>query len=154
VTWFASRSLRERRLILVMLALAALTLLWAGIIRPVQDGLAASRTRHVDAVIRLGETEARVDAVRAVLRDRRGPLAVPLADEVRRRADAAGFTLASLEPAGSDRVRAGIASARPGALTAWLARLEAGGVIVDAASLTPNPDRTVGASLTLRSRGN
>ena len=52
----------------------------------------------------------------------------------------------------NDRVRVAVQSARPGALAGWLARLEARGVIVDSATFTPNPDRTVGATLTLRSR--
>ena len=43
--WFASRSLRERRLILVMLGLAAVTLVWAAIILPVRNGLSSSRER-------------------------------------------------------------------------------------------------------------
>ena len=33
--WFDTRSLREKRLLLVMAALAVLTLVWGGIIRPV-----------------------------------------------------------------------------------------------------------------------
>ena len=64
-TWFEGRSLRERRLILAMLALAALTLVWAAVVRPVRDGLASARERHADAVIRLAETETAVDAIRA-----------------------------------------------------------------------------------------
>lgn len=150
--WFEGRTLRERRLILVMLGLAVVTILWAGIIRPVGDGLASARTRHADAVTRLGETQARVDAVRLV--QRRAPLSLPLpfADEVRARAAEAGFTLTSVDQDGADRVRVGVQSARPGALTGWLARLERRGLIVDSAAFTANPDQTVGATLTLRSR--
>ena len=83
--WFEGRSLRERRLILVMLALAALTIAWGGVIRPLGDALASARTRHADAVIRLGETRARVEAARLVTRDGAGRLASPIADEVRAR---------------------------------------------------------------------
>lgn len=151
-TWFEGRSLRERRLILVMLALLAVTIVWAGVVRPLDDALAAARTRHADAVVRLGETEASVDAVR--LATRRGPAALPLplADEVRVRAAEAGFTLSNVEPDGADRVRVAIQSARPGALTAWLARMEARGLLVDSLSFTPGADGTVAASATLRSR--
>jgi general secretion pathway protein M len=150
-TWFDARSLRERRLILVMLALLAVTVAWLGILRPLNDGQASARARHADAVIRLGETRARVEAVR--LASRRGPttLGAPV-DEIRARAAEAGFTLLSVEPDGPDRVRVAVQSARPGALAAWLARLEARGLLVDTAAFTPNPDRTVGATLTLRSR--
>lgn len=151
--WFASRSLRERRLILVMLGLLAVTIAWGGVIRPLNDALAGARTRHADAVIRLGETQARVETV--LRAQRRAPATLPLAlaDEVRVRASEAGFTLTSVEPDGSDRVRVSVQSARPGALTGWLARLEARGLLVDEAAFTANPDQTVGATLTLRSRG-
>ncbi|WP_375404297.1 type II secretion system protein GspM [uncultured Sphingomonas sp.] len=150
--WFDGRSLRERRLLIAMLALAALTLAWAGVIRPVDDRLASARTRHADAVIRLGETRALVDAARLIQRGGAGRLIAPIADEVRARAAEAGFTLLSVDLDGPDRVRVAVQSARPGALAGWLARLEARGLLVDSAAFTPNPDRTVGATLTLRSR--
>lgn len=151
-TWFEGRSVRERRLLLVMVALLALTVVWGGIVRPLDDALASARTRHADAVIRLGETQARVEAVRLV--QRRGPvtLPLPLADEVRVRASEGGFALGGVEPDGADRVRVTIQSARPGALTGWLARQEARGLIVDSAAFTPGPDGNVSAQLTIRSR--
>jgi general secretion pathway protein M len=150
--WFEGRSRRERRLILVMLALAALTLAWAGVIRPLGDALASARTRHADAVIRLGETRARLEAARLAGRGGARRIAAPIADEVRARAAEAGFTLLSVDNDGPDRVRVSVQSARPGALAGWLARLEERGVIVDSVAFTPNPDRTVGAALALRSR--
>ncbi|PAX09678.1 type II secretion system protein GspM [Sphingomonas lenta] len=151
-TWFEARSVRERRLLLVMFALLAVTIVWGGIIRPLNDALASARTRHADAVIRLGETQARVDAVRLVQRGGPVTLPLPLADEIRVRASEGGFTLAAVEPDGADRVRVSIQSARPGALTGWLARQEARGLIVDSAALTPGPDGNFGAQLTIRSR--
>ena len=151
-TWFDGRSLRERRMLLVMMALAVLTLIWGAIIRPVGDGLSSARERHADAVTRLGETQAQVDALKDAQRRRPAPLTGSLADVVRAQADQAGFALASLDADGADRVRVGIQSARPGALTAWLARLERGGILVDAAAMTNNGDKTVAATLTLKAR--
>jgi general secretion pathway protein M len=151
-TWFDGRSLRERRLILVMFALAALTIAWAGVIRPVGDALAGARARHADAVIRLGETRARVDAARLAQRGGAVRPTAPIADEIRARAAEAGFILLSVDADGPDRVRVAIPSARPGALAGWLARLETRGLLVDSAAFTPNPDRSVGATLTLRAR--
>lgn len=155
--WFAARSLREKRLILVMLALLALTLIWAGIIRPVGDALSSARERQADAVTRLGQTRTEVDVVRAV-QSRRGPAGIAglsgtLADAVRGRADAAGFTLASLDPQADDRVHVTLTSARPAALVAWLARLERGGILIDSARMTDNGDRTVAADLVLKAQG-
>ena len=150
--WFERRTPRERRLILVMLALAGLTIAWAGVIRPLQDTLASARSRHADAVVRLGEAQARVEAVQSVIRGGPITLSLPLPDEVRARAAEGGFTLASVEPEGADRVRVAVQAARPGALTGWLARLESRGLIIESVSYTANPDRSVSATVTLRSR--
>jgi general secretion pathway protein M len=150
-SWFAGRSLRERRLILVMLALLVVTIAWGGILLPLTDGLAAARTRHADAVLRLADTEARVAAIRGTARA--APLGQPLEAEVRARADAAGFTVASLAPQGSDRVTLSIPQARPGAMFAWVAGLEEAGILVESMAVTNNGDRTVSLQLTLRSQG-
>jgi general secretion pathway protein M len=151
--WFDARSLRERRMILVMLALLALTILWAGLILPVTDGLAAARTRAASAVQLLAGTEARIDAVRALEHDKPAPLAAPLDTVIRERADAAGFTLGGVTAQGADRVQISIASARPGPLMAWIGGLEDGGILVDTLSLTDNGDKTVGAQVLLKARG-
>jgi general secretion pathway protein M len=151
-TWFAGRSLRERRLLLVMAALALVTLVWAGIIIPVRDGLSSARERHQAAAVRLGETQAAIDSIKTVRALRTPPLAGALQDVVRAEADQAGFALETLEPQGAQRVRTTIRSARPGALTAWLARLERIGILVDTATLRDNGDRTVGVDLVLKVR--
>lgn len=150
-TWFDSRAPRERWLILVMLALFAATILWAGLIRPVGDGLSSTRERYDDAVIRLGETQARANAVHAILRGHPQPLGAPLPDAVRERADAAGFTLGSVDPDG-DNVRVVIPSAKAAPLLGWLAGMEADGVLVDAGTISGNGDGTVSAQLTLKAR--
>lgn len=149
--WFDGRAPREKKLLLVMVALAVLTLIWAAIIRPVGDGLSSARERHADAVIRLGETQAQVAALRDIQRNRARPITGTLADMVRAEADQAGFALASLDQDGA-RVRVGIQSARPAALVAWLARLERIGILVDTATMTDNGDKTVGVALALKAR--
>jgi general secretion pathway protein M len=151
-TWFEGRSLRERRLLLVMAALAVLTLLWALIIRPVGDGLSSARARHADAVTRLGETQAQVATLRDIQRTRARPLTGTLADVVRAEADQAGFALATLDQDGADWMPTRTRSARPAALVTWLARLERVGILVDSAALTEKGDKTVGVALTLKAR--
>ncbi len=150
--WFAARSGREKRLILVMLALAVLVLLWAGIVLPVTDGLASAREREGDAAIRLAETEARVEAIAALGRARAPSLGQGLDPTVRARAEEAGFAVSTLNLVGPDRVQLGITAARPGALVAWLATLERQGLLVESLQMTGNDDRSVAATLTLRVR--
>lgn len=152
IAWFAGRSLRERRLILVMLALAVVTIVWAGVILPVRNGLSSSRERYTGAVVRLGAAEAGMAQVKAIQRRQPQPLAGALADVVRARAEAAGFALASLDVEAPDRIRTSIATARAGALMAWIAGLEADGMLVDALSVTGNGDGTVTAQMTLKVR--
>jgi len=148
--WFGGRSLREKRLLVVMVALLAVTLVWAGIVRPVGDALSSTEERHAAAVVRLGEAEAAVTAIRAG--GRPAALGTSLADAVRARADQAGFPLQDLNEDGPDRVRVRVPTARPGALTRWLAAMEAGGILVEQATLTDNGDRSVAAQLVLRAR--
>lgn len=153
IAWFTDRSLREKRLIAAMLALLLLTVIWFAVIRPLGDGLSAERQRHADAVIRLGETQAAVTAIRAAQRARPAPLTGTFADAVRARAADAGFAIASLDEDGADRVRVGIAGARPAALVPWLARIEAQGILVETVTLTDKGDRSVGVQLVLKRRG-
>ena len=152
IAWFHGRSLREKRLLVVMFALLAITLIWLALLRPLSDALSDARLLHADAVVRLGESQARVEALRVIGRLRAAPLTGTLADSVRFRAAEAGFAVATLEEDGPGRVRVGIAGARPAAVLPWLARLEASGILVDAATLTDKGDRSVGANLTLRAR--
>ncbi len=51
--WWGARSARERRLLLVMLALAALVLGWLAVVRPLADALDAPKARHGAAVVAL-----------------------------------------------------------------------------------------------------
>ncbi len=148
--WFMARSLRERRLLLAMAALLVVTILWAGVILPVRDGLETSQARYDDAVVRLATTRGEVDSIKA--NGRRPALTASPADTVRAAADQAGFAVATLDEQGAGRVHLTIQSARPGALSGWLAGLEVRGILVDAATLRDNGDRSVGADLVLKAR--
>ena len=152
-TWFDGRSLREKRLLLAMAALAVLTLLWVGIILPVTDSLSSAKERHADAVVRMGETQARLAVLQDLQRDRPAPLGGPLDAIIRARANEAGFPLSLANPIGNDRIQIGIASARPGALLGWIGDLERAGILVDSLNITNNGDQTVAAQMTLKARG-
>lgn len=149
-SWFEARALRERRLILVMLALLAVTIVWAAIIRPTRDGLSSARERHGDAVVRLATTQASIDAIRSA--GRRVALTGSLDDTVRAFADQGGFVLGALDDRGGGRVHVTIQAARPAALARWLARTERGGLLVDTATWRDNGDGSVAADLVFRAR--
>lgn len=151
--WFDGRSLREKRLLLVMGALAILTIVWGGIIRPVTDGLSSARERYAGAVVRLGNTQTRVAAVQALQQNRPAVLSGPLEAAVRARADSAGFPLSAATPIDNNRVQIAINSARPAALLAWIAELEGAGILVDTLNVTNNGDKTVAVQMTLKARG-
>jgi general secretion pathway protein M len=151
--WFAERSLREKRMLIVMAVLLVLTLIWAAIIRPVSDGLSSARERHADAVIRLAETQARVKAVTTLQQQHPAPITASLDTIIRDRANEAGFALASVTADGPNRVQISIGTARPGALVGWIAQLEAAGILVDSLATSDNGDKTVSAQMTLKVRG-
>ncbi|MEN2785141.1 type II secretion system protein GspM [Sphingomonas qilianensis] len=152
-TWFDGRSLREKRMLLAMAGLALLTVIWAGIILPVTDALSSARERHAGAVVRLGETQARLAVLQDLQRDRPAALGAPLDTVIRLRANEAGFPLSLATPMGNDRVQIAITSAKPGALLGWIGELERAGILVDSLNMTNNGDQTVAAQMTLRARG-
>lgn len=152
--WLDARSLRERRLILVMVALALVTILWAGVIRPVRNGLSESRERYTQAVVRLGEAEAALSQVKAIQRRQLPTPEGLLADVVRARAEAAGLTLTGLDSEAPDRVRVSVATARAGALTQWIGALEGEGVLVESLTVSGAGNGAVSAQMTLAARGN
>ncbi|OYY91408.1 MAG: general secretion pathway protein GspM [Sphingomonas sp. 28-66-16] len=152
-SWFSGRSLREQRLILVALALAAVTVLSFGIIRPVEDGLAAAKARQRDAVLRLATTESQLRALTELQRDRPPPLQAPLDSEIRARAAAAGFVLSNVAPQANNAVLVAIASARPSALFGWIGDLERSGILVESLTTTDNGDQTISVQLSVKARG-
>jgi general secretion pathway protein M len=150
--WYRARSQREQYMVLgggvaVLLAFAYF------LIVPLSDALASAKARHADAVIALGETQVRVDAVKAMQADRAAPLDTPLEAMIRARANDAGFALTNVTPQGSDRVAIAIASARPGALIGWIAGLESSGVLIDQLATTDNGDSTVAVQMTVKAQG-
>ena len=150
--WYRARTQREQYMVLggavaVVLAFAYF------LIVPLGDALASAKARHADAVIALGETQVRVDAVKQMQADRAAPLDAPIEAMIRARANDAGFALTNVTPQGGDSVQIAIASARPGALIGWIAGLESSGVLIDRLATTDNGDRTVAVQMTVKAQG-
>jgi general secretion pathway protein M len=146
--WWMERSPRERILLGVMLALAALLLAWLLAVTPLADALDAAKARHNDAVIALAEARARnhSDLVRVP-----APApAMPVDSLLGRAATEAGFTGARVASQGPNRASVAIAAARPQALFAWVARLEATGLVVERLRADANADHSLSAEAVVR----
>lgn len=151
--WFRVRSRREQRLILAMLALAALVLAWLLVVRPLGDALAAARSRHAAAVIALAEARSRGEAIGRLEKSRPPPLGEPLGGMLARAAGETGFPLSRIETEAGGAVTLAVAAARPQAFFAWVDEMErVRGLIVERLSATSNSDRTVSVEVTFRAR--
>lgn len=151
IGWWALRTTREQRLLLAMFALFAIAILWFGIIRPLDDALADARARQQRAVIAEAEARAQANAIAVFRRNRPPTLDLPVRIFVPQSASAAGFTVSRADPFEPDGVSIVIGSVRPAAFFTWLASLQARGLIVEALSATPSPDRTLSVQFTVRS---
>lgn len=149
MAWWRERSLREQRMLLVMFALLAVTLLWLGIYRPVQGALSTARERHQDAVMALGEAKASAASLAQLGKTGAAALAGPLAPIVSQSANEAGFANATVAPQGDRRVSISIPSARPGPVLSWIAALEARGIVVERLTARANSDPTLTVDATL-----
>ena len=153
MNWFRSRSLREQRLILVMLGMAAIVLAWLLVVRPLGDALAVARERHGAAVVALADARAQAAEIARLEGEASAPAGVPVDALVARAAAEAGFQLSQIQTAPDGSVNLSMESARPQAFFDWVAQLEAGqGLIVDRLNARANADRTVAVELGLRRR--
>lgn len=141
--WWSALTLREKRLVAVMLTLVAIVFLWLGIIRPVEDGLARANADHLIAVDRSARVAAAVDALKAAPARATPKLDAALDQVVSQSATEAGFTIDSSNLVGADHVSIAIGSARASALFGWLAGLEARGVVVETIMMQPGTNNTV-----------
>ncbi|CAN5221063.1 hypothetical protein BH10PSE15_BH10PSE15_05140 [soil metagenome] len=150
--WFDGRSAREKQLLVVMAVLFVVTIGWA-LYLPIGDALSSAKTRHGDAVIRYGETQARVRAIEALRKGGPAQLAGPLDAVIRDRANEAGFDLSGVGSAPGGGVQFAILKAKPTALLGWIATLEGSGILVDSVSATDNGDKTVAVQMSVKAQG-
>ena len=148
-----ARTPRERWLLAIMFALLAIVLAWLLILRPLGDMLSDARERHGRAVAALADARADAAVLRTIQGRKVQALPGPLEVVVGRAASDAGFQLSQLDDRGGGRVAIAIPAARPQALFAWVADLEAKqGLVVDRLTATANPDKSLSAEITFRRR--
>ncbi|MET0364326.1 MAG: type II secretion system protein GspM [Sphingobium sp.] len=134
--WWSGLSDRERRLVTLMLVLVGGVVLWLGVLRPVQAGIANGWVRYGAAVDANASVRAKLKRLKgkgtgAVRSD------VPMGQSVAQTASEAGLTLDRSAAQGTGRLAITIGSAKAGALLAWLSDLEARGVLVETINMTP-----------------
>lgn len=138
ILWM-QRSVRERWLLAVMFALVACIILWLGVYRPVEAGLANARADHQLALERKARIAQAVGRLQQGGEDKRSLIAAAqLEQTVAQSAAEAGFTLERTEARGQGALSIAIASARPGALLSWLAVLERQGALVESITMAPS----------------
>lgn len=143
-SWFEARSARERRLILLMLAIAVPLLAWLLVVVPLNSAYDSALERHLEAVDRNGRVRALADPVRTARPAVVAPAgSADLALVVAEAATQAGLTVDSTSPTGPDSVTIAIAQARPTAAVEWLRNFELRGIRVEELRMTPAADGTV-----------
>jgi general secretion pathway protein M len=154
VDYWGQRSLRERRLIAMMLIIALPLLLWLLVARPLNAALVNAKERQAEAVARHGRILARIDAIDHGASSGRSSTKVGSLDLfVAEAASQRGLTLDSSSPQGSDAVSVRIAHARPEALVDWLIGFERQGIVIAEMHMTANADGSVALDAQLRRSG-
>jgi len=153
--WWNGRAPRERLLLAIMLALLAVVVGWLGVVRPLESGLRGAVRANVEASERHADVARKVDWLKqGEGRTARAPSSLPVDQIVGQSAGEVGFTLDRVEAQGRDRVDIAIASARSTALLGWIAALEAQGIAIDKALISPSGvTGTVSAQLGFRRVG-
>lgn len=148
--WYHARSLRERRLILLMLVIAVPLLAWLLVVVPLGKAYDTALERHLEAVDRNGRVRALAEPAR-ISQPAVAPAAgaADLALVVAEAATQAGLTLDSTSPAGPDTVTISIAQARPTAAVQWLRDFELRGIRVEDLRMAPAADGTVSVTARL-----
>lgn len=151
--WWAGRSLREQRLLIVMTALAALVLAWLLVIRPLGDALALARERHAQAVVRLAETRAHADRLAGLGGGRPAAPAEPIHLFLSRSASDAGFRPNRVQPTGPNEATLAFDAVRPQAFFGWLSLAESRGLRIQRLNAVPNRDQTVSVEVGFEREG-
>lgn len=134
--WWLGLSGRERRMVSIMLVMVGGVFLWLGVWRPVEAGIANGWVRYGAAVDANASVRAKIRLLRRAS-IRTGSTNAAIGQSVAQSASEAGLTLDRSAVQGEGRMAITIASARGGAALAWLAGLEARGVMVETISMTP-----------------
>ncbi len=149
-SWYAGLTRREQRYISVLAALVAVLLLIYGIILPIIAAHGAAEQRHRSAVAQSGRVMADLRLLDAAPARPAGPLEGPLHMFIAASAEAQGFVLQANQPRGDVATTIVVPAAVPTAALAWLNGLEARGIQIETATITPAADGRVAINASLQ----
>jgi general secretion pathway protein M len=140
--WWGGRTLRERRMLMVMVGLLVATAVWLGAVQPVLAWREAAAARAGAAALTLAEVRASVASLGPV-RSTTAPPAEGLEPLIRRTAAAAGLEVVTVMSA-TGQLGVQLSSVSSGPLFAWLAALETDHRLsICALGVTENSDATL-----------
>lgn len=154
--WFMGRSVRERWLVALMLAIAIPLLSYLLIYRPLTAAIERAEQRHALAVSNHGLVLSRLAQLDQARRPAVGAppsSGAPLSLRITEAAALAGVSLTANEPRGTASASITLAPAAPTAALRWLRQLEEGGIVVRELTITPQPGGQVVATATLSQAG-
>lgn len=148
--WYLGLTRRERVLVAIAAALAALVLLAYGLVLPLDRALHASVVRHREAVERSGRLTAMLAELDKPAAGRAATAVGPVDQLVATSAETAGMVIQSNQAQGNDAATVAITGASATGALRWLDGLSAQGIAVAALTMTPAADGSVALNATLR----
>ncbi|MEP3225954.1 MAG: type II secretion system protein GspM [Parasphingorhabdus sp.] len=149
--WFRALSQREKIMVGCAGLLAALVIGYYAIIKPFSGAYSEAQTRHAEVV----EARARIEGKVATLQDNTEDSVKPHTGSldvfISQNAGEAGFAVGKLDAQTDGSVRLTIDAAKPTALFSWLTKLETRGIAVEELAVNPGSNKTVSATILLRS---
>jgi general secretion pathway protein M len=136
-SWWASHSAGERRFMAGLGALILIVIIWLGVLRPVDAGLAAGWERQGLALDRYASVRAKVAELQKRPARQAQANREPIDQLIGQSAAEAGFTLDRATMQGEGRMSVNMTSARVGPLLQWISRLEQAGIGVQTISIVP-----------------
>jgi len=150
--WYFARTERERRLILLMAAIALPILAWLLVVRPLSAAYDGALRDHLAAIDRHGRVLALADAAKSGPARRVEANKADLQLIITQAASQAGITLQGVTPSAGNSVDVTVAGGGATVLGQWLAQFEAQGIAIQQMTMTPLPDGTVNMSARLAKR--
>lgn len=147
-SWLLARTPRERRLLLLMVAIALPLLIWLATALMMHAYDNAVRD-HLEAVDRNGRVRTLADAARTAPGANGETIAADLELVVMETATQAGISLQGAESKAPNSLDVQVSGASATAAVLWLRGLAARGIQVEELRMTPSPDRTVAMSVRL-----